>query len=182
MKTRLIGITGKAGVGKDTFANYLNACVNFERYSFAGPLKDACCLLFGWTRQQIDHDRVFKEAIDPRWGFSPRRAMQLMGTEYGREMLRDDIWVHMAQVRLNETAAPGLMITDVRFQNEADWIRLNKGVLIHVTRPESTEVPTHASEAGVDLKDGDLIVNNVGSLDHLAMVAQNIANNLRLRG
>lgn len=179
---KLIGITGKAGVGKDTFANYLNEFLEYERYSFAGPLKDACCLLFGWTRHQIDHDRAFKEAVDPRWGFSPRKAMQLMGTEYGRQLLRDDLWVHMAQVRLDETSSNGLMITDVRFENEAQWIRKNKGLLIHVVRPGESDVIPHASEAGVGMVDGDVVINNISSLDHLYISAENIVNNLRLRG
>lgn len=179
---RLIGLTGKAGSGKDTFAGFLNKHINFEPYSFAGPLKDACCGLFGWTRHQIDHDREFKEAIDPRWGFSPRKAMQLMGTEYGRQMLRQDLWIHMAQVRLNETRKDGLLVTDVRFENEAKWIRENNGILIHMLRPDMPEVAAHASEAGVEFVDGDLIVSNSGSFDNLMIQAQTIASNLRLAG
>lgn len=179
---RLIGLTGKAGSGKDTFAGMLNKHVKFEPYSFAGPLKDACCGLFGWTRHQIDHDRDFKEAVDPRWGFSPRRAMQLMGTEYGRQMLRDDIWIHMAKIRLNETGKAGLLVTDVRFENEATWIREEGGLLIHIERPDLPAVAAHASEAGVKWEPDDVVITNSGSLDALQVVAQNLAHNLRLTG
>jgi hypothetical protein len=176
---RLIGLTGKAGVGKDCFANFINTKLNFEPYSFAGPLKDACCLLFGWSRYQVDHDREFKEAIDPRWGFSPRKAMQLMGTEYGRELLRQDLWVHMAKVRLDETRKAGLLVIDVRFENEASWIRDNGGLLVHIQRPVgAAEVPAHASEAGVKFEDGDLWIWNSGTLDDLQNSAHELAANI----
>lgn len=178
---RLIGLTGKAGTGKDTFAGFLNKHLSFEPYSFAGPLKDACCGLFGWTRHQIDHDREFKEAVDPRWGFSPRRAMQLMGTEYGRQMLRDDLWIHMAKIRLDETRKEGLLVTDVRFENEATWIRENGGLLIHLERPGLQSVAAHASEAGVEFVEGDMVVVNSGSMDALQVHAQVLVTNLRLR-
>ncbi len=177
---RLIGITGKAGSGKDTFASFLEQYASIERYSFAGPLKDACCLLFGWTRHQVDHDREFKDRIDPRWGFSPRRAMQLMGTEYGRELLRDDLWVHMAEVRLKETTAPTMVVTDVRFENEAEWVRKSGGTLVHIVRYDCKQVEDHASEAGVSMKDGDIVISNLGTIRHLEMMAENLATTLKL--
>jgi hypothetical protein len=177
---RLIGLTGKANAGKDRFGEYLNRSLGYEIYSFAGPLKDACCQLFGWSRFQIDHDREFKEAIDPRWGFSPRHAMQKMGTEYGREMLRDDLWLVMATNRLAELEK-GMLVLDVRFENEAAWIRDNGGLLIHIERPGNTKVLSHVSENGVEFQDGDEVVVNSGSLDALLVKAQNLASNL-MRG
>lgn len=179
---RLIGLTGRAGSGKDTFAGFLNKHINFEPYSFAGPLKDACCLLFGWTRHQIDHDREFKEAVDPRWGFSPRRAMQLMGTEYGRQLLREDLWVHMAQVRLDETRKAGLLITDVRFENEATWIRANGGLVVHIFRADLPTVEGHASESGVEYQAHDAVIRNNGSFDDLNAYAGMLARDLSILG
>lgn len=62
----------------------------------------------------------------PRWGFSPRRAYQLMGTEFGRA-LSEDLWVNMAPQNTS------VIVPDIRFRNEAEWIKLH-GVLLFVTR------------------------------------------------
>lgn len=170
----LIGLTGKAGAGKDKFGEFLLEKLFFEKYSFAGPLKKACCDLFGWDIERVENDREYKEAIDPRWGFSPRRAMQLMGTEYGRNLLRDDIWIHMARLKLEECEFDGLLVPDVRFENEADWIRSEGGLLIHIIRPNACAVAPHASEAGVAFKEGDICVMNDRGLDDLRLAATQI--------
>ena len=168
MQKGLIGITGRAGAGKDTAASIIKQFLysDYSLYTLAGPLKAGCSLLFGWTMDQLE-DREFKEAIDPKWGFSPRRAMQLLGTEYGRT-LREDLWVHMAQVQLDSPLTTGLIVTDVRFENEAEFIRKNGGTVVHISRPGATIAEnTHASEAGVKFADGDVRIDNSGSFDDL---------------
>jgi len=162
----LIGISGVMGAGKDTVANLIVALRPRElrRYAFATPLKEGVKSMFGWTSDQIE-DRTFKEAIDPRWGFSPRKAMQLLGTEYGRNLLRDDIWMHAARNFHEESVhqQKGTLITDVRFENEAEWIRSVAGsVIVHVINPEHDyTVPVkHVSENGVLVGYGDIRVVN----------------------
>lgn len=163
----LIGVTGKANAGKDTVANIAHelfpAC---ERYRFASKLKETTSFLFGWSDEQLE-DREFKEAVDPKWGFSPRKAMQLLGTEFGRA-LREDLWLQFVQNKLDESEF-GLIISDVRFENEAAFIRKNGGLLIHVVREGagSTSESGHASENGVEFVDGDAYINNNQGLDEL---------------
>ena len=159
--TRLIGITGKAGSGKDTMKEMiLELRPEYEAYSFARKLKDTAEFMFGWTQEQIE-DREFKEAIDPEWGFSPRRAMQLLGTEFGRA-LREDLWLLFATKKLREVTAQGkgLILADVRFENEASWIRDNDGILIHIEAPLAKEVNLHSSENGVAFQKGDFCIYN----------------------
>lgn len=48
----LIGITGKAGVGKDTLSHYLHIICGYHRYALAQPIKDALNQRFGWTSEQ----------------------------------------------------------------------------------------------------------------------------------
>lgn len=164
---RLIGITGVMGSGKDTVANLILALRPRElrRYSFATPLKNGVKAMFGWTDEQIE-DRNFKEAVDPRWGFSPRKAMQLLGTEYGRERLRDDLWVHAGENfhKSSLELCRSTIITDVRFQNEADWVRSQtNSVLVHVINPDHDYAAPvkHVSENGVNFNaECDLVINN----------------------
>ena len=162
----LIGLSGVMNAGKDTVANLIIAKRprGLRRYSFATPLKDGVKSMFGWTTDQIE-DRQFKEAIDPKWGFSPRKAMQLLGTEYGRNLLRDDIWVHAARNFHNDSLnqSKGTIITDVRFENEAEWIRSIPGaVVLHVRNPEHDYLAPvkHVSERGVAFVLGDINISN----------------------
>jgi len=174
MKT-LIGIHGPLNGGKDTVANYIiNMCKTisgpprYKRYSFAKPLKEACKIMFGFSDQQIE-DRVLKEAIDPFWGFSPRKAMQLLGTEYGRNMLRKDIWIRRAalEVEQNTILGIGTIITDVRFQNEADWLRAQpNSMLIYIEVPGliRDDKYQHESEDGISRCETDSVIINDKSL------------------
>lgn len=178
MKKKLVGITGRAGAGKDVVANILKSDLlhDCSVYRFASPLKEACANLFGWTMEQIE-DRDFKETVDPVWGFKPRIAMQTLGTEWGRA-LRDDLWVHMAQVKFDSPFTHGMIICDVRFENEAAFIRDNGGLLIHVNRMGTAiEEASHASEAGVEFKEGDAWIDNNGTIEDLKSKVERIIVN-----
>lgn len=166
----IIGITGLINSGKDTVANLIIAWRprQLRRYSFAKPLKEGVKSMFGWTDEDIE-DRSKKEAVDDFWGFSPRKAMQLLGTEYGRNLLRDDLWIKAAEryhLRSQEQSQ-GTIITDVRFENEATWVRAQAdSILIHVKDPTRVAPagPVHVSEAGVAFVDGDVTIDNDKSL------------------
>lgn len=162
----LIGITGLINSGKDTVANLIIAWLprQLRRYSFARPLKEGVKAMFGWTDEDIEN-RTTKETVDAFWGFSPRKAMQLLGTEYGRNLLRDDIWIKAAERYhlKSQEQSQGTIITDVRFENEATWIRSQpNSILIHVKDPHHVTPagPVHASEAGVQFVEGDCTINN----------------------
>jgi len=164
---KLIGIHGPLNGGKDTAANYIQAKhpEQFGRYAFAQPIKQASIVMFGFTKEQLE-DRVLKETVDPFWDFTPRKAMQLLGTEYGRDLLRKDLWIkraeleHIKNVKINR----GTIITDVRFENEAEWIRAQpNAMLLYLTVPglERDERYNHASEGGIKFVEGfDRVVIN----------------------
>lgn len=153
---KLIGIHGPLNGGKDTAANYLQAKFPdmLGRYAFAQPIKQACGVLFGFTKDQLE-DRVLKEEVDKFWGFSPRKAMQLLGTEYGRDMLRKDVWIRRGEMEYlkNLKLGKGTVITDVRFPNEAEWLRtMPNSIIIYLEVPSlvKDERYQHASEAGIE--------------------------------
>lgn len=149
----LIGLHGKMNAGKDaTFAS-MNWNSGYTELRFAEPIKQAASLIFGWSRQHIE-DRVLKETVDPFWGFAPRLAMQTMGTEWARKMLRDDIWLKVAEKSLmsNIAAKRKTVVTDVRFDNEAEWIIACGGVVVEIfdpTLPVIDSASVHPSERGV---------------------------------
>lgn len=171
----LIGVHAPLNGGKDTTADYIinmmkpiSAPARFKAYAFAKPIKEALKILFGFSDMQLN-DRVLKEQVDEFWGFSPRFAMQRLGTEYGRDMMRKDVWIKRAELEASNNLQSGIntIITDVRFQNEADWIRSQpNSALIYIKVPNlhRDEKYNHGSEAGITEEPSDLVIINDKSL------------------
>ncbi|KVD68710.1 hypothetical protein BGV47_16210 [Burkholderia ubonensis] len=163
----LIGVTGRARSGKDTIGGYLTEHYGYHQVSFAEPLRQFVCNLIGIDRRALD---FVKEDPVPWLGKSPRQMLQTLGTEWGRVLVNENIWVLVAMdevARTRRFSAKSSVITDVRFDNEADAIRQRGGRIIHVARPDAVEVAVHASEAGVHKEHGDFTVINDGSLHDL---------------
>lgn len=133
----VIGLTGLAGSGKTTAARVLETKEGFARLSFAGPRK-AMARSFGLTTREIAGD--LKEAPGPELcGKSPRQFMQMLGTEFGRDMIGPDIWINAFkrngdELRLDEDVR-GIVVDDVRFENEVAAIREMGGVIVRIERP-----------------------------------------------
>lgn len=149
----IIGVAGQARSGKDTIAKFLIDNFGFKRFAFADQLKGIVNGMFGWDERHTDGE--LKEVDDPEWGFSPRRAYQLFGTEFGRA-LNPNLWVKMA----DKAMGTGLwVVPDVRFDNEANFIRLG-GHLIHVHRPNNVTVAAHISEQPIPPTGNDMVIHN----------------------
>lgn len=163
---RLVGVCGKAGCGKDTAANYLHTRFGYYQYQLARPIKDAICAMFNLPYTIWHHDE--KDWNLPGCHYSPRMLAQTLGTEWGRN-IDENMWVRQlaaAYVQINndgETQGrePGLVISDVRFDNEANWIQQQGGVVIRIDRPDSKgNVRRHSSEDGVSEQCTDSIIDN----------------------
>jgi len=182
----LIGITGKARSGKDTTADILSKRLGLIKYSFATPIKEAAKVMFGLTEEHVNGK--LKEEVIPWLGVSPRRIMQTLGTDWGRDIIRGDIWVQIAKRRFEELSECldnifhcGMVIPDVRFENEADFVRENGGIVIHISRSSVQNVEQHRSEDGIEFKNGDIRIINDGSLEDLENTIESvILNDLRI--
>jgi hypothetical protein len=143
----LIGICGFINSGKGTVADVLVQKHDFTKLSFADTVKDSTAAIFGWPRPLLEGDteesRVFRETKDEWWSekfgydFSPRLALQLMGTEAGRNVFHPDIWIHSLERKM--TMYPNVVIADVRFPNEIDFIHSKGGFLVRVKRGPDPE-------------------------------------------
>lgn len=165
----MIGLTGPAGAGKDTVGEILETFYGYERYALASPIKKMLAAI-GFDELTYS-DRELKEEVIPWLGVSYRHLAQTLGTEWGRS-IHQHFWLQLAQKRWNETLAsvtnPGLVITDVRFENEAALVR-TCGFLIHIEGRQADlgEAKSHSSEAGVARVVGDFYIDNNGSIDDL---------------
>jgi hypothetical protein len=152
----IIGVVGPKQSGKSTVARILGE-VGWVEYSFASPLKDICTIL-GAPHEALHGSGDAKELVIPALGVSGRQLMQYVGTELFREHLKRvlpafrpaNIWLHLMRQRL-ETASPEecIVISDVRFDDEAELIRRMGGVLLYIKRPSASAATSeHASEDG----------------------------------
>lgn len=179
----LIGIHGKARAGKDTIAKRLCNEHGFLRQAFADPLKRAAQQMFGLTEAQTWDDDL-KEVEIRYWGRSPRTLFQLLGTEGGRNVFGDDIWLRRWRLFYDEHIATScIVVPDVRFENEADLIRGLGGLLLHVEgrRDVTLKGATagHASEAGVTFQPGrDVRLANDGTIKELNAKVDQLVNTL----
>jgi hypothetical protein len=165
----LIGLTGRAGAGKSTVAAYLEDEHAFEHRAFADPILEMICTLFAHCGIDGAHaiERNLKE-LPTALGFSYRELAQELGTGWGRR-LSESFWLRAAELALDGAMERGddIVISDVRFPNEADWIRQRGGVIVRVFRNDLPPVRAHESEAHVDTIGSTWALYNFGSLETL---------------
>lgn len=150
----LIGLCGYAGVGKDTAARVLLDELSFQRIAFANPIKKALLALDPLlpSPQEGQYMRLSEFCESHPWSEvkeypEVRRLMQILGTEVGRNLFDPDLWVKLAKRQLESTLSVGdVVVTDVRFPNEARLVRGYGGVLVRIERPGFGPVNEHVSD------------------------------------
>lgn len=163
----LIGLIGYKQSGKDTLADHLVAQHGFEKYAFADPVKQICKIMFGLDNRQLN-DPVQKEVVDDRWGMTPRKMMQTVGTDMIRETWGQDFWVRNMDHRIRTSIHEGrkIVISDVRFRNEADWIKQHNGILVRIVDDRQQSGDLHTSETEqLQIHDDLCIYNKKQGLD-----------------
>jgi hypothetical protein len=193
---RIIALTGPAGAGKDSVADALHHLAGFQRVAFAGALYAEVCIAFGvplkylQTRETKElpmpalalmqsYDQRFVRAVLARnpdtcvtTARSPRWVMQQWGTEYRRAQ-DPEYWTRRVERVIDQSKAKFIVITDVRFENEAQLVQRLGGTLWRVERPGHGVTTDHASDTtGAEWPCSAVILND-GDLDDLRLsVAQ----------
>lgn len=154
--TRIIGLTGHAGVGKDAAASFLKPH-GYQRLALADPLKGVARAI-GWDGSKDVQERCICGMA------GGRELLQLLGTEGVRDHLGRDVWVQALRRRIR----PGsrVVVSDVRFVNEAEAVRSWGGEVWRIERP-GYPGDDHASERGVRQIMPDRVICNDGTLDDL---------------
>jgi hypothetical protein len=156
----IIGFSGAKGVGKSSLASELQSRIEkTEIMSFAEPLKKMLEVI--GVSQEIMADPKLKNEALPWLGVTPRFMLQTLGTEWGRDMVHNQIWLKVMNRKLASSKAGLVLIDDCRFQNEADLIRSRAGVVIELYRKGIQYDRGHTSEKGIDNPDYRIDVDDV---------------------
>lgn len=165
----LVGLCGYAQSGKDTVAEHLVSAKGWTRVAFADALREILYALNpvadlairmrdlvdrdGWDAAKVEHNEV-------------RDLLQRLGTEAGREVINQALWVRLGEEKIELAGGP-VVITDCRFPNEVQMVRRRKGKLIWIDRPGVGAANAHASEHSVTADDCDYVLKNNGTLRDL---------------
>jgi len=213
---KVVGFCGRMGHGKDTAAAALTS-LGYTRIALAEPIREALLLMdpivtARQTHNGITDDKSFKvtwlnrlSKLVEAYGWDEakksedvRHHMQVLGTEFGREMAPRyqtvtyggmSVWLRLALDKIEslrsfcavtELPEPRFVITDVRFEDEAKFIKGLGGLLIHVYRPNystsaASTSSSHASESMTVSRMADMEIVNSGTVEDLhAMVKQSL--------
>ena len=162
----IIGLCGAAGSGKNTVGELICGIADANWISFGEPIYAAVAAITGMTAEELS-DRQAKERPIEWLGKSPRELLQTLGTEWGRDSVHQEIWIRRA-MRRAEKMGGLVVVTDVRFDNEAKAIRATGGVIWEVRRVGAGIPGNHSSEAGISDHLIDLRIENDGTVGSLA--------------
>ena len=200
----LIGITGCKGVGKDTAAQWLVEEQGYTRLAFADKLKEAVAVLFGIPVEEVDRFKTeggttvsvnYFDRLVPPYEIHPvvvydwRQFLQRFGTEMGRNKFGQNFWIqqwndsYTAMWVMQPDEAGKVVVTDVRFENEAKTIKMAGGYIIEITRP-GHKPDGHESEEPIPSILVDATVRNESNLEdfrthflaHVEALSMGIAN------
>ena len=174
----IIGLVGLKTSGKTTIANYLVSNYGFIEYSIATPLKEIA-KIFGFQHQDVYGSEEDKMKIHPILGISARTFLQKFGTEICREhmsMILPDmkmgkygiIWIHLLQQFLNSNKNKNIVISDVRFEDEANTIlEYSNALLLYIERDNVLKTDTHKSELLFDKLSPSITIQNNTTINEL---------------
>jgi hypothetical protein len=176
----IIGLSGYAQSGKDSTAELLCLNYGYTRLAFADPMRQALMVI----NPRLDSiTRVSDMVEDYGWDTAKRnpevrRLLQVLGTDFGRKMLGDDVWINIALSGIK--SEDKIVISDVRYPNEAEAIKKLSGSLWRINRHNHSAVNGHTSEHAMDNYMFNHVIYNDGTLDDLSDEVFMLAKELNL--
>jgi hypothetical protein len=166
-----VGLTGLKGSGKDTAAKVLKAA-GFEEVKMAAGLKGMIrSFLYYQGVDSLVVERMIEgdlKEIETEYlgGKSPRQFMQLLGTEFGRDLIHEDLWVNAWKRRV--AGLDKTVTTDIRFPNEAQALSEAGGKLYRIERDTDVNIYSlHESEKHIPYLKVSAIIDNFGTVEQL---------------
>ncbi len=164
---KLIALTGAAGSGKSTIAEYLSRPkskhIPFARVKFSRTIKRMLLQIPGMT-EEMTEGRYKETPQEILGGQTPRQVMQTLGTEWGRDLVSKNIWLDSWENYVNDFSH--VVAEDLRYLNEARLVKKLGGEIWRVVRPNFLN-NGHVSETEQTDIEADVIIHNNGSIENL---------------
>lgn len=157
---KVVGLAGYRGSGKSTAAQRFAAKHDFLITHLAGPIKEMLMAL-GFSRAELD-DPVLKEKPSGKLcGRSPRFAMQTLGTEWGRNIVGNEIWLELWLRKVVKLIDQGhqVVVDDIRFKDEIEAVESLDGEVIWIGRT-GYGASDHVTESDLVSLCGYAIIND----------------------
>lgn len=185
----VIGLMGQKGSGKDAFAEFLVLGHGYTRLAFADVMKDALMVidpyiptpredgLYAFYRLSVLVKRDGWDVVKREYP-EVRTLLQRFGTELGREVIGEDVWVNILEQHMKKLLLQGneVVITDVRFENEAALVKRAGGMLVRIDRPGLEDSDQHKSEREWRNVPSDWTYGNDGTLEQMERAAWYVAH------
>lgn len=171
----IIGITARARSGKDTAAHALKKEMGFELHPIADNLKRACIFKFGLSEDDV-FTQAGKDRYVPEYGLTVGEILQQEGTEGTKPHWGEDFWIRRWWMDVVEMmkydSFEGVVATDCRFDDEAQFIKSKGGKILQIIRPGAEEMigsrdPNHPSEQGISPDLVDAVIYNDSDIETL---------------
>lgn len=168
---QVIALCGYAGSGKDTAAEALIQ-EGWQRVSFADPIREMALAI---DPLLICGARLSKQVAKYGWDTvkgwpEPRKLLQRIGTEAGRKILGQYVWIDLAFEKVKaarEAKCPGVVFTDLRFPNEYNVLFDHHATIIRISRPGIGPVNDHQSDQHLASFEVDHEIVNDGDKEKL---------------
>lgn len=141
------------------------------------PFRLAVQAIFGVSQEEAWNPSLL-DIKNKYWDMTPNQMIDFLYDHAHSEFSNYDELRSKRPVAFSSRAIPAhgnnniVIIKDVRFENEADFIRSHNGTIWHVKRDNAVKVLNHSSEKGIEIKNGDIVIDNNGSLDDLKLVVE----------
>ncbi len=155
----LIAISGKKRSGKNTVAKLIaqHTPLRCEEFAFADALKQEVSVACGVDLKFIEDN---KDTF--------RTILQWWGTDFRRVFKGQDYWCKQLLAKMVKSTADVALVTDCRFQDEAECVRRIGGIIIRVENPHPATYDSHKSETDLDSYLFDYTISNDAGLDGLS--------------
>lgn len=172
----IIGLAGFAQTGKDTVGQILVRSHGFKRLAYADAIRKFLLAIdpFVWSDLQMGGVRLSTVVPNHRtdskgWEGAKtmpevRRLLQLTGSEGGREVLGEDVWVNIVTEQIKCMPEQDFVVTDCRFKNECWSISDLGGKIVRVLKDGVGPPNTHSSEMDILTWPYDDYINNNGDM------------------
>lgn len=169
---RCIAFCGKKRTGKDTLSQFMVTTYGYSHAKFAEPLKMVSHQLFHIPKDNFETD--LKDIVDERWGVTPRKLLQFIGTEMMQFKIQEIIpnigrtfWARNLVDRTSNMT--NVVISDLRFPHEVDVLRdtFDEVTVVKISRNLGSDTDLHASEVEVDDIHPDFTLDNNTDIESL---------------